>query len=213
MRKIILLAQSIESAQQRQEALLSAFENCEITTCLTEKEAMWIILSESFDLGVIETSELRENQAHFGELVRTSGYNFPLIIIGPFEKQTKFLKKLPKRSNMIFLSHPVMDKQLIGIGNKLLLTGASYQPTSPRYTASELVWVEKYGTKRQYDSTVLDISRGGAKLEFQPGERAEIVRGDFLRVNFKKSKKVNGQVRWAKKDRKTGKSYVGVEFI
>lgn len=218
MKKIILVVSEFERACERQEVLFETFPGCEITTCMNEKEALLIIMSEEFDLGLIEIQSVGEDGANVGELIRTSGYDFPILMTGSFKSKKDFLKRLPRRSNMIFLPEPVSDQQIRGVLKKLSSLGGANQPQEPRYVTQEVVQVEKFGQKKIYKSQMINLSLSGARLEFIEKGSVHLSMGDFLRINFtvgktKKTRRVNGQVVWSKKDPESGRHCIGLEFL
>lgn len=191
-----------------------------MTACCNEKEAMWILMSEDFDLAVIE-SQVDLGQVgthHFGDLVRTSGYELPIIITGLFGRKKKFLKSLPKRSSMIFLAEPVDQEQLVGVAQKLLKVGYTSQPVEKRYSTDVEVVVEKYGSSQRLESVLTNLSLSGACLEFTDKTAEYLNRGDFLRVNFHKKsenkiQRVSGQVVWVEPSIEGSPGRLGLEFL
>lgn len=205
MRKIILLSPTPATAFRRQRLLRSQLKNCDITACCNEKEAMWIILSEQFDLGVFDIGRLVPGGSHFGELVRASEFQFPMIVSGRTEKHEDFFRELPKRANMIFLREPLGNEELVGVARKLLHAGMANQPRERRYVTNERVVVEKYGSNLRLPSLLKNVSLGGAQLEFIEKPSQELRIGDFLRLNFDlneigSKRKVVGQVVWVRDD-------------
>lgn len=216
MRKIILLSQNPKIAFRRQKLLRSVIGDCEVTACCSEQEAMWIILSEAFDLGVFDVKTLSLQQPHFGEMVRASGFEFPMVVSGKIENEIQFFKKLPRRSNMIFLREPMEYRELLGVAKKLLQAGIINQPIDRRFATNEKVVVEKFASKIAIPSALYNVSLGGACLEF-PLSSPDLKIGDILGLHFqlgegKKPRKVGGRVVWTQVDRKASKKYAGVSF-
>ena len=182
---------------------------------------MWIVLSEEFDLGVFQVSDLRSSENHFGELIRTAGYQFPMIISGHVNGENSLFSRLPKRSNTIMLREPVVVEDLVGVSRKLLSRGAICQAMHPRFSTDEVAFVEKYGVnsgRRRLVSRVCNMSMGGVRLEFEELVQQKFQLGDFLKLKFefkklKSDRSVTAQVVWTSRDKASGRDCLGLAFV
>jgi hypothetical protein len=142
---------------------------------------------------------------------RKKGFLAPILLISRVGSDQD-LNELESLHNFVLLEKPYIDKDLLGIANKMLKTAQVAQRKFRRFSANQTVSLSSYKNEYKSESKIHNISLGGVCLE---SDCAELKVGDLLHLNFtldrlNTERSMSGRVVWVRPGEKTS---AGVEFV
>ncbi len=146
--------------------------------------------------------------------LRDIGYTGPILVVAKITGEES-VEKLQSMDQVVFLEKPFEPRDFEGIIRKMLHARAVAQRIHRRYLTAQDVEIEPFGKNATYYSRVVNLSAGGAYLEFM--SNAPVNEGELVRVRFDLSElnrtyTMPARIVWARKSANTSVA-VGVEFI
>jgi Tfp pilus assembly protein PilZ len=148
------------------------------------------------------------------EEVRAFAEKSTMLILAKFES-SRPSRESKSLAEAIFLEKPINAREVTGILRKRLLEGGVAQQVHRRFTTDEFaeVLIERQG--EPFASRVVNLSKGGAFLEFLTEAPVQV--GDGLKVrvqlnDVKRTYTMPAKVVWMKEPAAGGGTGVGVEF-
>jgi len=140
----------------------------------------------------------------------------PLLALGRVEKP-ELIEAVTSLPQTIFLEKPFEEKDLSGLTSKILDARGVAQRIHRRFNTEQKAFIEIYGKNVESETTLFNMSRGGAYFELPA--QPDIVVGDIVKLNvdlkeLKHNYRIHAKVIWTTpKGISTGGYGVGVEFI
>ena len=111
--------------------------------------------------------------------LRAAGYRGPVLVTAK-PSQSPSLRSLRAMDGVVFLEKPFITKDVTGILRKMLHARSVAQRVHRRFNTDESAEVMPFGKNDAYETRVVNISKGGAYLEFS--NPLPLRSGDMVRV-------------------------------
>ena len=147
--------------------------------------------------------------------VRSTGYKGPILVLAKVlpNDATRVHKSL---GGVMFLEKPFDKEELFGIVRRMIGTPLAAQRSHRRYVTNEVAEIEISASEKGKLSKVVNLSQGGAYIEFFSNAQVRI--GDVVQMKIElkelqKTYNMKARVAWVSKSSRTGGPGVGVEFM
>ncbi|MCB0392538.1 MAG: PilZ domain-containing protein [Bdellovibrionales bacterium] len=218
MLRILIHGLSIESTEKIRQKLEMHLSNVHIYTSTDLEKTKDIVTEKSLKILIFESTNYTKNELNLFKDIRLWGLSFSVLFI--CDNVTAIdLETLRKDNKPHFLNSEYDDKTLIGVVKKLMRTHNVPQQMSARYHTNQRVYVEAIQDGSGIDSSMYNLSKGGAYCEFDPLDEVKISVGDLVRLSvplsdLSKNHALNAKVVWTtKKGRYSGRQGFGLKFI
>ena len=218
MSRILIHGLSIESTERIRKKLEMHLTNVHIFTSTDLEKTKDIVTEKSLKLLVFEAENYTRNELNLFKDFRLWGLSFSVLFV--CENVTTIdLEVMKKDSKPHFLNSNYDDKTLIGVVKKLLRTSTIPQQMNVRHHTNQMVYVETIQEGTGLDSSMYNLSKGGAYCEFDPLDEVKLSVGDLVRLSvplsdISKNHALNAKVVWTtKKGRYSGRQGFGLKFI
>ena len=181
MTKILLHGLSIESAEQIRTKLDLHLKDIELYTSTDIEKTKDIVTERALNLFIFETHNYTKKESSILKDFKLWGLSFPVLVICE-NVMTSDVESIRNDNKPIFLESKFEDKKLIGLIKKLLRTRQIPQQMYVRYPTNQRVMVESISEGRSIDSSMYNLSKGGAYCEFDP-EDLDFAVGDVVRIS------------------------------
>ncbi|MES2770194.1 MAG: response regulator [Bdellovibrionota bacterium] len=212
--KILLVGSDAEATREVRN-LLTLNKLYKVIQAADGHEAVRKLSQDKMNLIMCDMDILTEEKMNVVKNFRGLGYGCPVIMLSRAiaPKAHELLKTFPKS---VIMEKPFEHKHFFGVISKLLEGREVPQQSHKRFYTNQETVVEQIGKNKQYECSMLNLSKGGAYLEI--ADAAADVRGIVkMKVSLNevdKQYEVNARVVWNSKSSIWGKGQgVGVEFI
>ncbi|MCB0407796.1 MAG: PilZ domain-containing protein [Bdellovibrionales bacterium] len=215
MQKILLQCRSLDEANQLKNFYESRLPYAaDVSFGFNDSEA--ILTSFPIHLFVWDTQNYHMEQASWIKELRGMGFIYPILVLSE-NIDMKAMKGSVANDKIHFLERPFEYKALKGITLKLMQSRNLPQQMFKRFKTNQPLSIESYSTGEQMESSMFNLSVGGAYFEAEKKPSASI--GDLvkLQVNLNdvdKSHMMNARIVWTtRKGAYSGGYGVGVKFV
>lgn len=215
MQKILLHGPTAEDAQH-----LKNFYDTKlpysVEICTSRSDAEIILSSSPINLFVWETHEFRMAEASWIKELRALGFIYPVLVLAE-GIDMKAMRGAVQNDKIHFLEKPFEYKALKGLTLKLMQTRNIPQQMFKRFKTNQPLKIESYSTGEQIDSSMFNLSVGGAYFETDKKPTAAI--GDLVKMqvnlnDVEKSHMMNARIVWTtRKGSYSGGYGIGVKFV
>lgn len=218
MSKILVHGLSIDSVESIKRKLDIHVSTATLLSSLDLEKTKDIITEQAINLLIYDCENYTTRELQFFKDVRTWGLSFPVLFICSNVLATD-LDTLKSENKPHFLEKNFEDKKLLGVINKLLRVRQIPQQMLQRYPTNQRVVVESLQEGMVIDSSMYNLSKGGAYCEFDPTDETQVSIGDLVKISvplsdLSKSHALNAKVVWTtKKGRYSGRHGFGLKFI
>ena len=218
MNKILIHGLSIEGTERIRKQLELHLPNIMIYTSTDLEKTKDIVTEKNFKALIYESENYTKKELNLYKDFRIWGLSFSILFICENVMATD-LEILKKDNKPHFLNSQYDDKTLVGIVKKLLRTHSIPQQMSTRYHTNQRVLIELIQEGTGIDSSMYNLSKGGAYCEFDPMDNLNFAVGDVVRLSvplsdLSKNHALNARVVWTtKKGRYSGRQGFGLKFI
>lgn len=191
-------------------------QNYVIDAALNIRQGYSRIAQHSPQMIIMNFDTLSEAAVHHVRNFKSVAENKPMLVLGRVET-VENLNHLSDISETIFLEKPYLDKDLNGLTEKILTSRGVSQRIHRRFNTAQKAFIEIYGKNVESETTLYNMSRGGAYFEIP--ESPDIVVGDIVKLNVDLTElnhnyRIHAKVIWTTpKGISAGGYGVGVEFI
>ncbi len=172
--------------------------------------------AKNIHLLLMQTGNLATQDIAYAQVLRNSGYAYPMLMITDTVGQTN-IEELHEKHKIYFLERPFELKTLKGLARKLMVTRAVPQQVFRRYRTNLMATLETFISVEKYETHMFNLSKGGAYFELT--KRPGVSVGDLLRLkvhltDVEKEHHVHGRVVWTThKGHAAGGYGLGVKFM
>lgn len=213
--KILLISKP--SYEQRQ--LISKLDSdpgLDTIVCHTSEDSIKRLKRQHVDLLILNIDQFDFKKIRIAENLRHLGFDFPLLTLANSIALDAYLK-IDEIPNTVLLEKPFANQTLLGLAHKLINGEAVKQQIYRRFNTNQNVRIEVYPEGELVDSTMTNLSKGGAK--FTLNKEALVHIGDVVRVNVSLNQvhrkyDMHGQVIWHKQKQNDKESNeLGIKFL
>lgn len=187
--------------------VLVAYDHKEIENSLRQK---------TIHLMMLQTGNLAEQDIAYAQQLRTTGYNYPMLMITD-SLGGMSIEEVHNKYKIYFLERPFELKTLKGLARKLMVAKQVPQQVFRRYRTNLTATVETFISGEKYHSHMFNLSRGGAYFELD--KRPSVTVGDLLRLkvnlaDMEREHHIHGRIVWTThKGHAAGGYGFGVKFM
>lgn len=219
MKRVLVHSQSIEQTQaikKHLEFYIKTGINFEFSTDIEKTETL--LTSKSIQLLIFDTNSFNKRVQKFVRDIRLWGLSTSVLVTCEDVTSAAQLNSYVKDDAVHFIEYNYEPKKMAGIVKKLLQTRRLPQQVFPRYHTNQLANIEVLTGGFSIDSSMYNLSKGGAYFELEDVEEPCRV-GDFLKFSIDLDEtdtqhSINAKVVWAtKRGRYSGRYGVGVKFV
>lgn len=188
--------------------------NCTFETA--HAQSLPAVFDQQHAVIILNLSEWSDQD--FGTIneVRLFGYAGPILVVAKMNvKKVRWVAENPD-SNLVFVEKPFDQKDLVGIIRKLLSARAVAQRIHRRFATVQDAEVEIPERAERLLSSVLNLSKGGAYIEFMADAGVSV--GDIVKVKMElaqmnRTYTMAAKVVWADHGDQGMGTKIGVEFL
>lgn len=214
--KQLILASRTENENtllQRKLAPLSKLVAGGVRFLTTRPQAAKLELAGDPGLVIFNFHDWNQNELKWVESLRASGYEKTIVILAKADVPTA-VQNLQLLERIVYLEKPYENRDLVGIAEKAIMTGAVTQQIHKRFNTEQEAQVE-FGVGRTYASRIFNMSRTGAYLELNALQDIKI--GESVKVrmeleNVNRTYVMPARIVWTQLMGRTGGTGVGVHF-
>lgn len=218
MPRVLIHGSSMESVERIKRKLEIHLRNADLLTSLDIDKSKDIVTEQAIALFIYEVENYTKKEVALFKDMRQWGLSFPVLFVCSNVLATD-LELLKSENKPHFLEADFEDKKLLGIVNKLLRIRQIPQQMLQRYHTNQRVLIEAIQKGTSIDSSMYNLSKGGAYCEFDPVDDVNLSIGDLVRLSvpltdLSKSHALSAKVVWmTKKGRYSGRNGFGLKFI
>ncbi len=192
--------------------------NATILTSMDLDKTKNIVTEQSIQLLIYETESYTKRELLMYKDFRSWGLSFSMLFVCDNILVTD-LDTMRSDNKPHFLEKSFEDKKIVGIVKKLMRARKIPQQMVQRYHTNQRVMVEGIQENLKLDSSMYNLSKGGAYCEFDPLDEEKVAIGDLVILSVPLSKlsknhALNAKVVWVtKKGRYSGRQGFGLKFI
>ena len=217
MNKILLHCESLEESKVLRE-IYEQHLPFPIYHSFDERNIERLISRNVINLTVLECAEFGMDQYNLVQDLRELGYFHPIVVLPDQSDELRGaeMKEVQDRLRLHFVPKPFDDRELIGVSKKLLITKSIPQQDHQRFVTNQKAYVESIYSGEGVQSSMYNLSKGGAYCEFDANYSFQI--GDMVNLKIQLGE-LNERVMRAKLVWKTrrgaysGKPGLGLKFV
>lgn len=209
---------SIESVESLKRKVDIHLPHVAMLTSLDLEKTKDIVTEQALNLLIYECDSYTAKELQLFKDFREWGLSFPVLFVCNNVIATD-LDVLRNENKPHFLEKSHEDKKFIGIVNKLIKSRQIPQQMLQRYPTNQRVMVESIQEGMAIDSSMYNLSKGGAYCEFDPVDEVSFAIGDIVKLSvpltdLSKSHALSAKVVWTtRKGRYSGRQGLGLKFI
>lgn len=199
LRKLASLSQSIDGG---------------VRFSTSRPQAARLEVSEAPDLVIFNFNDWNENEIQYVMDLRTTGYREMILILAKADVPTA-VQNLKSLENTVYLEKPFETRDLVGIVQKALVTGAVNQQLNRRFVTQQDATVEFRQGKGALSSRIFNMSKTGAYLELTTLKDVQVGETVRLRLELEDVSRtylMPAKVVWTQVMGRTGGTGLGVTF-
>lgn len=188
----------------------------QVEISMSEKDTVSQLIAKQFHLFVNSALSFKMEDTLWLKDLRLEGYEQPILILG--EKIDRQAMSASVRADRVhFAEKPIELFNLKGLVKKLVKQRQIPQQQFKRFRTNQSMDVENYSTGESVETSLFNLSVGGAYFESQGKYQAGI--GDLLKMSvqlndLRRSHMMNAKVVWTtRKGTYSGGYGVGVRFV
>jgi Tfp pilus assembly protein PilZ len=218
MSRILIHGSTIDSVEAIKRKLDIFMNGAQILTSLDIEKTKDILTEQFLGLLIYEVESFTRKELQLFKDVREWGLSFPVLFICNNVLATD-LEMLKNENKPHFLEKNFEDKKLFGVVNKLIKIRQIPQQMLQRYHTNQHVKVEGIQDSFTIESSMYNLSKGGAYCEFDPSDELSLAIGDLVKISvpltdLSKNHALNAKVVWTtKKGRYSGRHGIGLKFV
>ncbi len=218
MIKLLVHGLSIESTEKIRRKLDLHLGECEVITSTDMDKTKDISAEKAINLLIYESENFGKRDFNLLKDFRVWGLGFPILVISNNIVSIDLDSK-KNDARIHFVESNFEDKKLVGITKKLMRTKQIPQQGHKRYHTNQRVLLETISQGVTLDSSMYNLSKGGAYCEFDPEEQLKLVIGDIVKLSvplneMEKRHALSAKVVWTTpKGRYSGRNGIGLKFV
>jgi Tfp pilus assembly protein PilZ len=172
--------------------------------------------STAVHLFVLETAEYQFSEASWIRDLRGMGFVYPILVLAE-NIDARVMRNSVQNEKIHFLEKPFEYKALKGLTLKLMQSRNLPQQMFRRFKTNQPLKIESYSTGEHIESSMFNLSVGGAYFETEKKPTAAV--GDLVKMqvnlnDVEKSHMMNARIVWTtRKGSYSGGFGVGVKFV
>lgn len=181
----------------------------------TRPQGLLYTFKDGHHLIVLNVAEFTPEHRETILKLRNNGYNGQIIVCAK-AKNFDIIREVNAMQSTVFIEKPYENKDLLGVVSKLLSTKEVSQRIFRRYYTMQKAEIEFIENNRKETTTLYNLSKGGAYIEF--AQREDLKIGDKLTLHVplnevRRTYEMPARVVWTTANGQGGGYGVGLEFV
>lgn len=186
-----------------------------ITFATSRPQGLMYAYKDGHQLIIININEFTQETKETILRLRENGYKGHIIVCAK-TRSSDTIREVNAMQSTVFVEKPYELKDLLGVVTKLLSTKSVSQRIFRRYYTLQKAEIEFTEDQRKETTTLYNLSKGGAYIEFS--QTADLKVGDKLTLHVplnevRRTYEMPARVVWTTKSGRGGGYGVGLEFV